>query len=300
MDVGLEIRQAREQRGLTLQQVSKNTKIALHVLQAIEAADPARLPAHVFTRSFVRTYAQEVGLDPDSTVRRFLEQVEPQDGPEATQGELEPPPSRHGEPPLSRHRALPLTRHRDFWMPSTSQLLGGRIGTAAVLTVIGLTAMVLAVRGARRTPPGDTAQPAAPAVRAEVGAAGRSPAPAGTQGTPGTATPGTSGMSGAAGTPSASAGPEGTSGATLHLAIAPTGPCWVRATVGDEVVLAKLLQPGDRRTVDAPSDVTLRLGDPASCAFSIDGKPARVPGAAGQPVTVHVMKANYSQFLVRQ
>jgi len=154
--------------------------------------------------------------------------------------------------------------------------------------------MLLAVRGAKRSP-SETA--GAPAVSPAVAAAGRSPAPAGTLGTPG---PGTSGMSGAAGTPSASAGPEGTSGATLHLAIAPTGPCWVRATVGDEVVLAKLLQPGDRRTVDAPSDVTLRLGDPASCAFSIDGKPARVPGPAGQPVTVHVMKANYSQFLVRQ
>jgi cytoskeletal protein RodZ len=286
MDVGLEIRQAREQRGLTLQQISKKTKIALHVLQAIEAADPARLPAHVFTRSFVRTYAQEVGLDPDSTVRRFLEQVEPQqDIPEATHAELEPP----------------LTRQREFWLPSTSQLLGGRIGTAAVLTVIGITAMLLAFRGARRNP-SETA--GTPAVGAAVAAAGRSPAPAGTLGTPGTAgapgAPGTSGMSGAAGTPNASAGPEGTSGATLHLAIAPTGPCWVRATVGDEVVLAKLLQPGDRRTVDAPSDVTLRLGDPASCAFSIDGKPARVPGPAGQPVTVHVMKANYSQFLVRQ
>lgn len=293
MDVGLQIRQAREQRGLTLQQISKKTKIALPVLQAIEAADPIRLPAHVFTRSFVRTYAQEVGLDPDSTVRRFLEQVEPQDSPEPTHGELE----------------QPLARHRDFWMPSTGQLLGGRFGTAAVLTVIGITAMVLAVRGARRGPSGETAQPAAPATSAEVAAAGRSPAPAGTHGTPGTpgtavtpgtATPGTSGMSGAAGAPGATAGPEGTSGATLHLAIAPTGPCWVRATVGDEVVLAKLLQPGDRRTVEAPSDVTLRVGDPASCSFSIDGKPARVPGAAGQAVTVHVMKANYSQFLVRQ
>jgi cytoskeletal protein RodZ len=237
----------------------------------------------VFTRSFVRTYAQEVGLDPDSTVRRFLEQVEPQqDIPEATHADLEPP----------------RTRQREFWMPSTSQLLGGRIGTAAALTVIGLAAMLLAVRGARRNP-NETA--GAPAVSAAVAAAGKSPAPAGTLGTPGTAgAPGTSGMSDAAGTPNASAGPEGTSGATLHLAIAPTGPCWVRATVGAEVVLAQLLKPGDRRTVDAPSDVTLRLGDPASCAFSIDGKPARVPGPAGQPVTVHVMKANYSQFLVRQ
>jgi cytoskeletal protein RodZ len=266
MDVGLEIRQAREQRGLTLQQVSKSTKIALHVLQAIEASDPARLPAHVFTRSFVRTYAQEVGLDPDSTTRRYLEQVEAPDAPEPTHSELDSPLRRQLEP----------------WVPSTPRLLSGRFGTATVLIVIGIAAMALAVRGARRGRPGETAQPGAPAVSAGVAAQAGTPAVAGTSGT--SDPPGTSGGS----------------ASTLHLAIAPTGPCWVQATVNDQVVFATLLQRGDRRTVDAPSDVTLRVGNPAVFAFSINGKPARVPGVAGKAVTVHVKNENYSQFLVRQ
>src|SRR5215471_3607056 len=81
MDVGLELRQARERRGLSLQQVSKITKISVPVLQAIEAADDARLPAPVFTRSFVKTYAAEVGLDRDDTLRRYLEQFESAESP---------------------------------------------------------------------------------------------------------------------------------------------------------------------------------------------------------------------------
>ena len=276
MDVGFEIRQAREQRGLTLQQVSKSTKIALRVLQGIEASDPTRLPAHVFLRSFVRTYAQEVGLDPDSTVRRYLEQVELPDASDDTYGAPEPPLT---------------TRLREAWLPSPAQLVGGRFGTATVLIVIGVTAMVLAVRGARRGRSIETPQPPARAVSAEViPPAGTQPAPA-----PTPATPGTSGLSGTSG----ASDPSGTSGSTLHLAIAPTGPCWVQATVNDEVVFATLLQSGDHRTVDAPSDVTLRVGDPAAFAFSINGKAARVPGAAGKAVTVHVMKENYSQYLVR-
>jgi cytoskeletal protein RodZ len=267
MDVGLEIRQAREQRGLTLQQVSRNTKIALHVLQAIEASDAARLPAHVFTRSFVKTYAQEVGLDPDSTTRRYLEQVEAPDAPEPAHRELDSPLGRQLEP----------------WVPSRGRLLNGRFGRATVLIVIGITAMVLAVRGAKRGRPGETSQPGAPAVSAEVAAAQAG-------------TPAVAGTSGTSDPPPTSGG----STTSLHLAIAPTGPCWVQATVNDQVVFATLLQPGDHRTVDAPSDVTLRVGDPAVFAFSINGKPARVPGVAGKAVTVHVRNENYSQFLVHQ
>src|SRR5690349_22561581 len=77
MDVGLELRQARERRGLSLQQLSHTTKISPRVLQAIEAADEDRLPAPVFTRSFVKTYAKEVSLDPDDTMRRYFEQLMP-------------------------------------------------------------------------------------------------------------------------------------------------------------------------------------------------------------------------------
>src|SRR3954467_9300222 len=77
MDVGIELRAARERRGLSLGHISHTTKISLPVLQAIEAADERRLPAKVFTRSFVKTYAALVGLDPDETTRRYLEQLTP-------------------------------------------------------------------------------------------------------------------------------------------------------------------------------------------------------------------------------
>ena len=43
-------------------------------LEALERDDPAGLPGGVFTRGFVRTYAGEVGLDPEETFKAFLEQ----------------------------------------------------------------------------------------------------------------------------------------------------------------------------------------------------------------------------------
>jgi cytoskeleton protein RodZ len=75
-DFGGKLRQARERRGVSLRQIAANTKISVAALEALERNDLARLPGGIFSRAFVRSYAVEVGLDPDETVREFLERVE--------------------------------------------------------------------------------------------------------------------------------------------------------------------------------------------------------------------------------
>jgi hypothetical protein len=60
-----------------------------------------------------------------------------------------------------------------------------------------------------------------------------------------------------------------------------------------------MLTAGDRRTIDTPSEVTLRIGDPATFAFTINGRPARIAGAPAQAVTVRITRDNYTQFLSR-
>lgn len=71
-DIGGTLRQARERRGLSLRQIAAKTKIALVALEALERNDLSRLPGGIFSRAFVRSYALEVGLDPDQTVKAFL------------------------------------------------------------------------------------------------------------------------------------------------------------------------------------------------------------------------------------
>src|SRR5512146_2068377 len=71
-DFGGHLRQAREQRGVTLRQIADRTKISVPALEALERNDISRLPGGIFTRAFVRAYAREVGIDPEDTVRRFL------------------------------------------------------------------------------------------------------------------------------------------------------------------------------------------------------------------------------------
>ena len=77
MDAGQQLFQARQRRGLTLDDISRTTKIPLSLLQAIERNDTARLPQEFFTRAFVRAYAREVGLNGDELLdNHVVEQVD--------------------------------------------------------------------------------------------------------------------------------------------------------------------------------------------------------------------------------
>ena len=47
-------------------------------LEALERSDLSRLPGGIFTRAFIRAYAQEVGLDPDRTIQEFIAELPPE------------------------------------------------------------------------------------------------------------------------------------------------------------------------------------------------------------------------------
>jgi len=73
-DFGGKLRAARERRGLSLRQIANATKISIITLEALERNDIARLPGGIFSRAFVRSYAAEVGLDPEATIEEFMGQ----------------------------------------------------------------------------------------------------------------------------------------------------------------------------------------------------------------------------------
>src|SRR5258706_3573947 len=73
-DFGGSLRAARERRGLSLRQIANTTKISMITLEALERNDIKRLPGGIFSRGVVRSYALEVGLDPESTIDEFMGQ----------------------------------------------------------------------------------------------------------------------------------------------------------------------------------------------------------------------------------
>jgi transcriptional regulator with XRE-family HTH domain len=68
---GPRLRRERERRGLTLNQVAHETKIAVPLLASLERNDFARWPDGLFGRAFLRAYAVAIHEDPQATVEEF-------------------------------------------------------------------------------------------------------------------------------------------------------------------------------------------------------------------------------------
>ena len=76
---GRRLRAERERRRIALEAIAANTKIGIALLRGLERDDISRWPSGIFRRSFIRSYAEAIGLDGDDTVREFLERFpEPQ------------------------------------------------------------------------------------------------------------------------------------------------------------------------------------------------------------------------------
>jgi transcriptional regulator with XRE-family HTH domain len=70
---GSRLRYERERRQIALKSIAESTKIGLTLLEGLERDDVSRWPSGIFRKSFVRSYAVAVGLDPEPIVREFVE-----------------------------------------------------------------------------------------------------------------------------------------------------------------------------------------------------------------------------------
>jgi transcriptional regulator with XRE-family HTH domain len=65
------LRAARERKGVSLKQLAAETKLSSELWEALEDNNLARWPKRIFARSYVRDYAERVGLDSDEVVNEF-------------------------------------------------------------------------------------------------------------------------------------------------------------------------------------------------------------------------------------
>jgi cytoskeletal protein RodZ len=104
-DFGIKMKRLREERGVTLRQIADATKLSVGALEALERNDISRLPGGIYSRGFVRSYAIEVGVDPEQAVRDFMVQF-PHDSVTAGSPHAPQPSYDLDEP---RRRSWPVT-----------------------------------------------------------------------------------------------------------------------------------------------------------------------------------------------
>jgi transcriptional regulator with XRE-family HTH domain len=100
-DLGKTLSQARIDRGLTLEDCERDTRISKRYLDALEREDWNIFPAPVYSRAFLRTYAQYLGLNPNELMRMF-------------QAQTEEPPEQFK--PLPEIRPAPATGRVNWWL----------------------------------------------------------------------------------------------------------------------------------------------------------------------------------------
>jgi cytoskeleton protein RodZ len=164
MDIGTQLRNAREARGLTLDALSRSTRVQPRILSAIEQNDSMRLPPRPYGRGFVRAYASEVGLDPEGTVRDFFSQfVLVGDAPAASRNSIAAAP----RPAATAQRwRFPVTAVLTYAVVGGLVILVGRWaiqdrGEAGAVGTAGTVVPVSAPAVERPAPP--PAPPQAPA-----------------------------------------------------------------------------------------------------------------------------------------
>ena len=75
---GPALRRARQQQGISFDDVARDTRLSKRYLLALEEESLSELPGGTYNRAYVRTYALYLRLDPDSLVRDYALEEEAQ------------------------------------------------------------------------------------------------------------------------------------------------------------------------------------------------------------------------------
>ncbi|WP_053362187.1 helix-turn-helix domain-containing protein [Bacillus sp. FJAT-27251] len=74
-ELGVRLKEAREARGLSLEQLQDLTKIQKRYLIGIEEGNYSMMPGKFYVRAFIKQYAEAVGLDPEEIFEQYKDEI---------------------------------------------------------------------------------------------------------------------------------------------------------------------------------------------------------------------------------
>jgi len=256
-ETGRILTDARTAAGRSIEEMAVATRINARFLSEIEAGTSFSLPA-IYRRTFVRTYARALGVDPETLP------ADPPPAPEA-------PPAGASRPETAAILAEgpPVEKVVTSGPGANPFADSSQLRTMIIVVALLVTALYFSVRwfasGPDEPPPGPvpTAATAAP----ETSAAARPerlPAFSAGDGTRGAAAAG--------------------QGDSLVFHATTTESVWVHIVIDNDSTIEYTLPPRYSITLRARDNFLLAVGNPAGLTFSLNGRKMDVLGTGSKPV----------------
>lgn len=316
-DLGTKLHRARESRGVSLSRIADATKIPIAILRALEHNDISLLPGGVIGRGFVRSFATEVGLDPEATVTQLVAQF-PTDSVTVGYPRSERPAQNEVvETRRSAPRTLLVLTGGVVLLAAFPVYFATRARTRnhAVVRRLSDAAMTEAARSQLAPPPIMAGAPMP--VRVPTGSAAPSaavvsaaPEPPPADGIPAavpeipapqltsTTTAGSIAAARADENPSTEK-PATEQMGRLVVVLAALRPSWVIATVDGQKSVNRLLDAGERETFTG-DDVVVTAGDAGAIVIKVNEATERPLGRTGETLTAHLNRTNLKKYLAER
>ena len=141
--LGEELRRRREERGTTLNDISEATRIGTRFLKAIESDNFSILPGGIFTRSFIRAFAKQVGMNEDEAISLYQQQIAgPITEPQASPADQRPRTAPAVEPGRQVTTVEPRPRRAD---PITLRQTPTRTNWATIIIAGGIALFIVII-----------------------------------------------------------------------------------------------------------------------------------------------------------
>ncbi len=279
--VGQRLREARLQRGKSLEDVSASTRIAVKNLLAIEADELDKLGAPFLYRSFVRQFAKELNLNDD----QFDSDVQ------AVAGTMpEPLMPGQGNGPFPAVNALPVRRPRSFkWLNSVASLIAMMVVCSTIYSVwqnsrsnlqASFKNLFSITNSANVT---STSRVANKSARHQTSVPGTQISEA--------ITPASS--SAGSEDDSASSGSSADIVGAYRIELSAIEPTWLSIIADGRRAFSGILEATDTKVLEAHENVRIRTGNAGGVNVTLNGKALGAIGPRGQVRTVIFTKDAY-------
>jgi len=261
--IGRKLKTARLAKGLVIDDISRDTRIAHRFIEAIETEDYSSLPGLLFTRNFIRQYALVLGIAPEPLLAEL-------------------PRADENTAPLPNPPAHPRTRssyRRDRQIRAIAITAAALSAAALIGLVVYLGSHYYAIRLVARESHPVVVQAASPAPASVPAPVPSTSAPVVASAQPAVQSPEPAVAAQEPANHNESAVP-GAGSVTVSLTA--SARAWIRLDVDGKTTFMGTLAPNETREVSANEQIRLQTGNAGALTVSLNGKTLDSLGRFGQ------------------